>query len=89
MGRIRQNAWLYEGDHQQKVWALCADCKDRGLERIDYWVNIVPDKFSTIDKLKTAIDQTPNKRIEVLCNSRKHVVGISGVWFARKKLFPP
>ena len=84
MGKIMENCWFFLDD--QKVWAVCVDCMEKGLEREEYWVNVVPEKFPSFYAFRRKISSTP---IEVLCNNKEHEITISRVWFRRKKMKKP
>lgn len=85
MGKIMENCWLFLDD--QTVWAVCVDCMEKGLEREEYWIKVVPtDKFPSFDAFRREMSSAP---IKMLCNAKKHEITISRVWFSRKKMKKP
>ena len=84
MGKIRQNCWCFKGT--QHVWAVCSDCMEKGLERDEYWVNIVPNILHSLDAFKRKIDSGP---IKALCNTKEHEITISSFWFSKKNMEEP
>jgi len=84
MGKMMENCWFFMDD--QSVWAVCTDCMEKGLDRNEYWVNVVPQKICSFHAFKLKINSAP---IKALCNTKEHEISISRSWFSRKNMKKP
>jgi hypothetical protein len=45
MGEIMTNCWCFMEKEKpgicKSVWAVCVNCSELGMERDDYWINMV------------------------------------------------
>ena len=89
MGETMKNCWCFL-DYKgvcKSVWAVCTKCEEQGLDRDDYWINVVPNTIRTLDDLIREINQ--NGEVTVRCNQGTHDIIIQRYWFARKGMEEP
>ena len=89
MGEKMNNCWCFVDGRGvcKSVWAVCTKCEEQGLDRDDYWINLVPNAINTFDDF---IKET-NRRGQLIirCNQGRHDVVIRRHWFARKGMEEP
>jgi hypothetical protein len=89
MGDIRKNCWCFgDATHPcKRVWVVCTRCEKQRLDRDDYWVNVVPNKFNTFEDFSKEIKR--NGEVIVRCNQGIHEIAIQNPYFKKKPMIEP